>query len=115
MAVKAIRDRYREAPVKHRRRIGVSKVGGTLKGSLKVDRAERAELSVGWAETTFDVDELEDLEYLKRLVEGRTDLAATRAALEILGLYGNRGRGAAPPTGSTAEQRREPLGEEEPV
>jgi len=37
MMVKAIRAgyRYREVPVKHRRRIGVSKVGGTLKGSLK--------------------------------------------------------------------------------
>ncbi|MDP8951073.1 MAG: hypothetical protein M3N18_02350, partial [Actinomycetota bacterium] len=37
MMVKAIRAgyRYREVPVRHRRRVGVSKVGGTLKGSLK--------------------------------------------------------------------------------
>ncbi len=37
MMVKAIRAgyRYHEVPVRHRRRIGVSKVGGTLKGSLK--------------------------------------------------------------------------------
>ncbi len=37
MMVKAIRAgyRYHEVSVRHRRRIGVSKVGGTLKGSLK--------------------------------------------------------------------------------
>lgn len=37
MMVKVIRAgyRYREVPVRHRRRVGVSKVGGTLKGSLK--------------------------------------------------------------------------------
>ena len=37
MMVKAIRAgyRYREVPVRHRRRIGASKVGGTFRGSLK--------------------------------------------------------------------------------
>lgn len=37
MVVKAVRAgyRYREVPVRYRRRIGVSKVGGTLLGSLK--------------------------------------------------------------------------------
>jgi glycosyltransferase involved in cell wall biosynthesis len=37
MMVKAARAgyRYREVPVRHRRRIGISKVGGTLKGSVK--------------------------------------------------------------------------------
>lgn len=37
MIVKSARAgyRYRESPVKYHRRIGVSKVGGTLRGSLK--------------------------------------------------------------------------------
>jgi uncharacterized protein len=51
-------------------------------------RTERAGLSVGSVETTFDVDEVEDLEYLRRLVATRPDLAATRAVLETLGLRG---------------------------
>ncbi len=54
-----------------------------------IARTERAGLSVGWVETTFDVDEVEDLEHLRQLVKHRTDLAATRAALETLGLYGD--------------------------
>jgi rSAM/selenodomain-associated transferase 1 len=46
-------------------------------------RAERAGLSVGSVEITFDVDEVEDLEYL-RPVATRPDLVATRAVLETL-------------------------------
>ena len=53
-----------------------------------IAQAGRAGLSVGRVETTFDVDEVEDLEHLLQLVEHRTDLAATRAALETLGLRG---------------------------
>lgn len=54
-----------------------------------VARAREAGLSVGWVETTFDVDEVEDLEHLRRLVEHRADLSATRAALEKLGFHGD--------------------------
>jgi uncharacterized protein len=49
-------------------------------------RAEQIGASVGWVETTFDVDEIEDLEHLRRLVATRADLAATRSALDALGL-----------------------------
>jgi rSAM/selenodomain-associated transferase 1 len=49
-------------------------------------RAEQAGLSIGSVETTFDIDEAEDLEHLRRLVATRPDLAATRAALEMLDL-----------------------------
>ena len=41
-----------------------------------VARAKRAGLSVGRVETTFDIDEVEDLEHLGQLVERRTNLAA---------------------------------------
>ena len=54
-----------------------------------IARAERAGLSVGRVETTFDVDEVEDLEHLRELVRYRSDLDATRIALESLGLYGD--------------------------
>jgi uncharacterized protein len=50
-------------------------------------RAERIGLSVGWVETTFDVDEVEDLAHLRGLVATRADLAATRLAMETLGLH----------------------------
>ncbi len=90
-----------------------------------IARAGRAGLSVGRVETTFDVDEVEDLEHLRRLVDRRTDLAATRAALEKLGLYGdgrstriepngtrsittNQGGESLPPAG--AAEPREPRG-----
>ncbi len=53
-----------------------------------VERAERAGLSVGLVETTFDIDEAEDLEHLRRLAPARPDLAATHAVLEELGLLG---------------------------
>jgi rSAM/selenodomain-associated transferase 1 len=68
---------------------GVSMSTGTeLEGIIA--RAGSAGLSVGWVEATFDIDEVEDLEHLQQLVERRTDLAATRAALETLGLYRHR-------------------------
>ena len=51
-----------------------------------VAAAELAGLTVGRVEATFDVDEAEDLEHLRHLVEYRLDLAATRDALEGLGL-----------------------------
>ena len=73
-------------------------VGTELKDVVAV--AELAGLSVGRVETTFDVDEVEDLEYLRRLVEHRPDLAATRAALEDLGLL--HGPGADPTDGTLA-------------
>ena len=73
-----------------------------------IARTERAGLSVGWVETTFDVDEVEDLEHLRQLVEYRTDLAATRTALQALGLYG--GSMAASPVGDTAPPAKEGAG-----
>jgi rSAM/selenodomain-associated transferase 1 len=63
-------------------------------------RAERAGLSVGSVETTFDVDEIEDLKHLRRLVATRPDLAATRAVLETLGLRGGGRRAAVGPAGA---------------
>ena len=63
-------------------------------------RAERAGLSVGSLETTFDVDEIEDLNHLRRLVATRPDLAATRAVLETLGLRGGGRRAAVGPAGA---------------
>lgn len=56
-------------------------------------RARASGLSVGWVETTFDVDEAEDLDYLRGLVTRRADLAATRAALEEYGLLCPKGGG----------------------
>ncbi len=58
-----------------------------------VAQAERIGLSVGRVEATFDVDEVEDLEHLRQLIQSRNDLAATRAALETLGLYEDTGNG----------------------
>ena len=74
-----------------------------------VARAEHAGLSIGRTEATFDIDEVEDLEHLRQLVELRSDLAATRVALETLGLYTDKGsttpRWASAP-GSEVEQPR---------
>ncbi len=56
-----------------------------------IARAEQAGLSVGRTESTFDIDEIEDLEHLRRLVEYRSDLAATRVALDTLCLYTDKG------------------------
>ena len=63
-----------------------------------IAQAERAGLSVGWVETTFDVDEVEDLEHLRQLLRLRSDLAATRAALETLGLCEDGRRTTVAPT-----------------
>jgi len=57
-----------------------------------VAQAERAGLTVGWVEATFDIDEVEDIEHLRPLAKHRSDLAATRSALQELGLYGDGGR-----------------------
>lgn len=89
-----------------------------------VARAREAGLSVGWVETTFDVDEVEDLEHLRRLMKHRTDLSATRAALEKLGFHGDEGSigieatenrspaaklwGEAAPTAGAAAEPRDP-------
>jgi uncharacterized protein len=67
---------------------GIPMSTGTVLDDI-MDRAGRAGLSVGWVETTFDIDELEDLEHLRRLAATRADLPATRTALEALGLYGD--------------------------
>ena len=64
---------------------GVEMGTGTVMDEIYV-RAERAGLSVGNVEVTFDVDEAEDLEPLRRLVTARPDLTATRAVLEGLDL-----------------------------
>jgi uncharacterized protein len=78
---------------------GVSMSNGTELENI-IARAESAGLSVGRIEPTFDIDEVEDLEHLRRLVEHRTDLSATRAALEKLGLYGEGDRNIIKPTGT---------------
>jgi uncharacterized protein len=78
---------------------GVPMSTGTELGDI-VARAEHAGLSVGWVETTFDVDEAEDLEFLRELVATRPDLAATRAVLETLGLRGDERRAAVEPVGA---------------
>ena len=58
---------------------------GTELGGITA-RARLSGLSVGLLETTFDVDVVEDLEHLRPLALERTDLQATREALESLGL-----------------------------
>ncbi len=75
IGMRGFRDVFRGVPMN---------VGTELEGLVAAARL--AGLSVGRVETTFDVDEAEDLEHLKRLVDDRPDLAATRAALEALGL-----------------------------
>jgi rSAM/selenodomain-associated transferase 1 len=59
-------------------------VGTELDGL--VSRARLFGLSVGLLEPTFDVDVAEDLEHLRTLILERPDLAATRDALEAVGL-----------------------------
>jgi uncharacterized protein len=49
-------------------------------------RARLLGLSVGLLEPTFDVDVVEDLQHLRPLALERPDLAATRDALETIGL-----------------------------
>ena len=46
--------------------------------------AARAGLSLAQVETTFDVDEVDDLRHLRELVARRDDLPATRAVLETV-------------------------------
>ena len=50
-------------------------------------RAKSLGFSVGYLPQTFDVDKAADLDQLVRLVHSRTDLPATRAVLEDLGLF----------------------------
>ena len=59
-------------------------VGTELDGLLA--RARLLGLSVGLLEPTFDVDVAEDLRHLRPLALARPDLAATRNALESVGL-----------------------------
>jgi len=59
-------------------------VGTELDGLIV--RARLLGLSVGLLESTFDVDVAEDLQHLRPLVLERPDLAATRDALESVGL-----------------------------
>ena len=49
-------------------------------------QADRDGLSVGCVEPTFDVDEAEDLNLLRPLIQHRHDLSATHAALQTFGL-----------------------------
>lgn len=49
-------------------------------------RATQQGLSVGWTAPTFDIDEITDLPQLCQLVTKRSDLPATRTALQELGL-----------------------------
>lgn len=76
---------------------GIPMSTGTVLDDI-TGRAEHIGVSVGWVETTFDVDEVDDLEHLRRLVATRVDLAATRSALEKLGLYGVEGRSVTEPS-----------------
>lgn len=60
-------------------------------------RADHLGLSIGLLEATFDVDVADDLRHLMQPALERSDLAATRAALESLGLmeeplFGNEGK-----------------------
>jgi uncharacterized protein len=76
-------------------------VGTELDGLMV--RARLLGLSVGLLEPTFDVDVVEDLEHLRPLALERPDLAATRAALESVGLLGHnpqRADGGDPLSGS---------------
>ena len=60
---------------------GVVMSTATVLGDVAA-RAERCGLSVGRVETTFDVDEAEDLERLRPLALARDDPPATRAVFE---------------------------------
>lgn len=78
---------------------GIPMSTDTVLASL-VGRAVRVGLSVGWTETTFDIDRAEDLAHLRRLTSTRPDLAATHAVLEELGLGPAGIAGAGPRTGA---------------
>ncbi len=89
IGMRGFRDVFRGVPMS---------VGTEMEGVVAA--AELAGLSVGRVETTFDVDEVEDLEHLRRLAEHRTDLVATRVALEALGLLQEtEGHATVEPTG----------------
>jgi rSAM/selenodomain-associated transferase 1 len=68
-------------------------------------------LSVAQVETTFDVDDVEDLRQLRKLTATRDDLRATREVLETIDSM-SRGAGGCPPPPVWATARRaadEPL------
>jgi 2-phospho-L-lactate guanylyltransferase (CobY/MobA/RfbA family) len=77
---------------------GIPMSTGTVLDDI-TGRTEQIGLSVGWVETTFDISEMEDLEHLRRIVATRADLAATRSALETLGLHEDRRRSMTQPSG----------------
>ncbi len=64
---------------------GIAMSTGTVLEQI-LARAQKANLSVGQVEATFDVDEAADLAQLHTLALARSDLAATRAAFEAYGL-----------------------------
>ena len=71
-----------------------------------IGRARAQDLSVGLVAPILDVDEVGDLERLRRLVATRADLQATRAALSACGLLA----GPAPlPTATLVEALNEAL------
>jgi hypothetical protein len=82
---------------------GVPMSVGTELGGITA-RARLSGLSVGLLETTFDVDVVEDLDHLRPLALERTDLQATREALESLGLVGQNF--SAPEGGRAGDRRR---------
>lgn len=68
---------------------GVQMSTGSELDSL-VEQARGSGLSVGWVQTLFDVDVVDDLQSLRQ-VSDRPDLANTRATLESLGLMQESG------------------------
>ena len=80
---------------------GIPMSTGTELGDIAA-RSREAGLSVGQVEATFDVDEVQDIEHLRRLLPIRSDLAATRTALAALGLYEEGGH----PTNTQSREAR---------
>jgi glycosyltransferase A (GT-A) superfamily protein (DUF2064 family) len=70
---------------------GVEMSTGTVLAEI-IERAERLGLSVAFVQSTFDVDEADDLTRLAEVVGHRDDLPATRGALELLGRLAPNGR-----------------------
>lgn len=62
---------------------GIPMSTGTVLEDI-TEQAERIGLSVVRVETTFDIDEIDDLAQLKQLAATRADLKATSAALDML-------------------------------
>ena len=75
----------RTSPTNHDVLGGVTMSTGKVLDEI-VAKAARTGLSVGWTAATFDIDEKEDLDHLRRAVRARRDLPATRAVLQELGL-----------------------------